>query len=107
MIWVVVVCLLVTAFCVGLAAYCVDTTAKALEFARLKHDECHQHTKVVAEYVATVIGKHVLQAAADKWDSVEEQMHIKTLAREKYEPEGPSVPAIWMRELADSMDMSL
>jgi hypothetical protein len=87
--------------------YCIDTTVKALEFHRRKHDECHEHTRGVAEAVATVIGRHVLQAAAAKWDSVEEQHRIKTLAREKYVPDGPSVPAIWLRELADQMDLSL
>ena len=107
MIWVAVICLLVTTLSVGLSVYCTDTIAKALEFSKREHDECHVHTKDVAEGVATVIGKHILLAAAKKFDSIEEQQNIKTLAREQYTPDGPSVPALWLRELAHKMDMSL
>jgi hypothetical protein len=99
--------LFVVFMCVALTFYCVDMTLKVLEATRRSHDDCHLHTKEVAEGVATVIGKHILLAAAEKFDSIEEQQNIKVLAREQYTPDGPSVPALWLRQLADKMDMTL
>lgn len=43
----------------------------------------------------------LLRRAADRWESPDEQGNLRILAREKYSPGGPSMPALWLRQQAD------
>lgn len=46
----------------------------------------------------------LLRHLADRWDSVEEQGNLRILAREKYLPGGPAMPALWLRQQADKIE---
>lgn len=66
-----------------------------------------QHTycvSAISEFVSDRLIAQSLRTMAEKWDNVETQPLLTTLAREKYEPGGPGMPAIWLRYEADRID---
>jgi hypothetical protein len=70
---------------------------------RADRAKSQSHAFCLATINASVSRAHaadVLEDAAHRWDAVEEQGHLKVLAREHYVPGGPSMPAIWMRDRA-------
>lgn len=73
----------------------------------LRDQEDVTHAKCIA-HVASVVSNRVvaeaLRQAADRYDSVENQGGLRVLAREKYQPGGPSMPTLWLREEADRIE---
>lgn len=70
-------------------------------------EKSRSHAMCVASIFSVVGDAHAartLRSAADRWDSVEEAAMLTRMAREKYKPGGPSMPAIWMRAEADRLD---
>jgi len=74
---------------------------------KLEHDQCHEATLAVLKTACRRTDASALRAAADRYDSVEEQNNLRILAQRRYETDGPSMPAIWLREQADKMDPAL
>lgn len=50
------------------------------------------------------IEAQALREAADAWDSEEELPHMTALADERYQPGGPSMPEIWLRDRAEKKE---
>lgn len=71
------------------------------------HESCHEAVEAVLRTASKRTDASALRAAADKWDSVENQTLLKRLGRDEYEPGGPSVPAIWLRIQANQMDPAI
>jgi hypothetical protein len=67
----------------------------------INHANCIAHVAHVTSHRFIALW---LRAAADRWDSMEEQPRLRRLADERYSPGGPSMPAIWMRAEADRLD---
>jgi hypothetical protein len=91
-IWFLLVLFLVASFIAG----CLHGE---LTKERRKHEECHERT---IEVIRRAVGRpepDALEAAADAWDSIEEQGNLRRLQSE-YTPGGPSMPAIWLRHRA-------
>lgn len=62
------------------------------------------------DFIDMLQAKHeayLLRRLADQWDHPSEQGVLSKLAREKYNPGGPSMPAIWLREQANKIDPTL
>lgn len=68
-----------------------------------EHDDC---IKAIAASVSRSHSASLMRHLAHKWDAVEEQANLQTLAREQYRPGGPSMPAIWLRHQADLTERS-
>lgn len=74
---------------------------------RLEHEVRHIRARghalclmQIREAVGAFHDAALLTVLAQKWDSPEEQTNLRVLAREKYVPGGPSMPALWLREQA-------
>ena len=75
---------------------------KELRFTRARN-----HGLCVMDIIEIVHGAHdatLLRNLADKWDSPAEQGNLTILARERYSPGGPSMPALWLRAQADRLE---
>jgi hypothetical protein len=68
------------------------------------------HAKCVA-LISSVVSNRVVaiafRDAANRWDSIEEQADLRRLAREQFKDDGPSMPALWLREQAAKIEASL
>jgi hypothetical protein len=83
-----------------------DAKIDLLQSARLasravSHAQCVVN---IEDYVSAVFAAEVLRAAAGDWDSTKEQANLHRLAREKYQPGGPSMPVIWLNDRANRID---
>ena len=70
----------------------------------LRFNLARRHTLCLMDIKEVVSASHdaaLLNRLADRWDSPDEQGNLRILAREKYNPGGPSMPAIWLRQQAD------
>lgn len=65
------------------------------------------HAKCIA-HIADVTSKRVVAVAlrdlSERYDSVPEQAKIRTMARQAWSKEGPSIPALWLMKQADLLD---
>ena len=101
MIWVCLALFIVAVLIACLACYRIEAAVdRMLTAVRDNHAEC---VVMSTKAISTAHAAQVLRAAADRWDAVENVARQKKLARERWSPEGPTLPAIWMRDLADEM----
>lgn len=70
----------------------------AWDAARADHAKC---IGLISHSISGKIAADALRAAADKWDSPEEQATLTRLAQERYVPGGPSMPSIWLNREAN------
>lgn len=101
MIWVFFFVWAVTFVALLWYAYRLDRaeTARRLEKSRT-HALC---ISAIFSQIGDAHAANVLRAAADRWDSIEEQPNLRRLANERYSAGGPSMPAIWLRTEADRL----
>lgn len=75
---------------------------------RVREEEKADHAKCMALVASAVSDRMVaqnLRAMADKYDSMEE-MPTRDRIRRTHDPDGLSVPAMWMKHQADLLDPS-
>lgn len=74
----------------------------------MRHEECHER---VLDLLSSVdhnrTSAAALDRAAEAWEDPANQPFLSQLAREKYQPGGPSMPAIWLRDRAEVLRSSL
>lgn len=98
MIWVII--LLAIIFLLGSVNFLLILAAHA----RLSEQEA-EHGKCLAGvmmFVGDSFAANVLRAAAEDYDASASQFRIRQMARE-YDPDGLSIPAMWLLERADSL----
>lgn len=100
-LWIMTVILLIAAF------VRIADVQKEVCDEKTAHESCHEATLAVLSTASKRTDASALRAAADRWDSIEEQGNLKRLASERYKPGGPSMPTIWLRAEADRMDPAL
>jgi cytochrome c556 len=83
-----------------LAAACIKVERVQEEIRDRDFDEYHRSVEDIARHVRGAHDAALLHRMADRWESVEEQGNLRTLAREQYTPGGPSMPALWLRQQA-------
>lgn len=71
-----------------------------LDDEKAEHEACHEATLKVLETASKRTDAVALEAAADAWDSIEEQQERIRIANTTYREGGPSVPTLWLRERA-------
>lgn len=77
------------------------------EFKHREASSKADHAKCIALISSVVSNRVVAMAfrdAAARWDSLEEQANLRTLANTVYQPGGPSMPVIWLNAEADKLD---
>jgi hypothetical protein len=102
MMWVlmsIIGLLLVTLASVGLLYGERQRTARMEEKA--DHAKCMAHLTSVASN-RFIAGR--LRELAAKYDGIEEQAVLAQLARNRYQPGGPSMPTIWLNLQAELLD---
>lgn len=98
--------LLVLIALLGVVAHYRDAN-RLLLLQQAQRDQQHHESLLRALRLASrKTDSAALLIAADAWESVEERMHLERLAREQYQPGGPSMPAIWLRDRAESLHPS-
>jgi hypothetical protein len=84
----------------------VVTSVMLWRVERIASQNNADHAKCIA-HISSVVSRRVvaeaMRTAAEKWDSVENQLVIGRI-RNEYVPDGTSVPALWLREQADLME---
>ena len=95
--WLVLAVVLLALACAGLAVMLVLSERKRREDNSRDHLLC---IEMIRDTVSSIHAAEVLEAAARDYDSIEEQGHMKWLAREHYRAGGPSMPVIWLTDRA-------
>lgn len=72
----------------------------SLEDEKAEHEACHEATVRMLSAASKRSNAAVLEAAADAWDSIEEEHERIRIANTAYREGGPSVPTLWLRERA-------
>lgn len=94
----------VSALCAFSLAW-VAVLYNQLDREKAKHRECHEKTLALLVKVNRGRDKATaLREAAVNYDLAATQGDLRRLAREKFQPEGPSVPALWLEEEAQKID---
>lgn len=104
MMWAAIFCLIFMAISAGVTLFCLDRLAKMNHAGINAHDRCHEQAQSLLQMSTVRAEAQALRRAAAAWDSIEEEQAKRILAREKYVEDGPSIPAIWLREQATKLD---
>lgn len=99
---IVIALLLILLFLVSVAL--IDLSRGYRKVLEAQHTYC---VSALAEFTSDRIIADWLRNAAQQYDSIEEQSVIRKLADERYQPSGPSLPAIWLTYQADRLSPRL
>lgn len=91
----------------GIIALAIANLALVRVVFLLQRDKRSDHAKCIA-HIASVTSNRVvamsLRELADHWDGVEGNSDKRRIANTLWIENGPTVPAIWLREQADRIE---
>lgn len=102
-VFLIVLCLILAGLLAATLVGAYNQTERLrdqIQYEQDEHAACHDKTLALLTAASKRSDAALLDSTADAWESIEEQGTLKRLARERYHPGGPSMPALWLRDRA-------